>query len=185
MRQRVMIAIALSCNPKLLLADEPTTALDVTIQAQILRLMKSLSAEYNAAVIVITHDLGVVAGMCRRILVMYAGRIVEEGPASRSSITRTTPTRSVSCAACRVSTNRARRSCKSIEGCRPTSRTLPPAAPSRRAAAWRPASAGRRLPELFPTTDSRRSACYHADRLIAAGPQRRGADLATEEAETA
>ena len=81
MRQRVMIAIALSCNPKLLLADEPTTALDVTIQAQILRLMKQLSREYDAAVIVITHDLGVVAGMCRRILVMYAGKIVEEGPA--------------------------------------------------------------------------------------------------------
>ena len=78
MRQRVMIAMALSCNPKLLLADEPTTALDVTIQAQILRLMKQLSHEYGAAVIVITHDLGVVAGMCRRILVMYAGRIVEE-----------------------------------------------------------------------------------------------------------
>ena len=81
MRQRVMIAIAISCNPKLLLADEPTTALDVTIQAQILRLLKKLAREHEAAVIVITHDLGVVAGMCQRILVMYAGRIVESGPA--------------------------------------------------------------------------------------------------------
>src|ERR1035437_1628478 len=70
MRQRVMIAIALALEPKLLIADEPTTALDVTIQAQVLRLMRQLSHEYNAAVIVITHDLGVVAGMCRRILVM-------------------------------------------------------------------------------------------------------------------
>ncbi len=81
MRQRVMIAIALSCNPKLLLADEPTTALDVTIQAQILHLMKQLSHDYGAAIMLITHDLGVVAGMTERILVMYAGRIVESATA--------------------------------------------------------------------------------------------------------
>jgi oligopeptide transport system ATP-binding protein len=80
MRQRVMIAMALSCNPKLLIADEPTTALDVTIQAQILDLIRRLKSEFNTAVIFITHDLGVVAGLCNRVIVMYGGRIMEEAP---------------------------------------------------------------------------------------------------------
>jgi oligopeptide transport system ATP-binding protein len=77
MRQRVMIAMALSCNPKLLIADEPTTALDVTIQAQILDLMKTLQTETGAGVMMITHSMGVVAGMADRVQVMYAGHIVE------------------------------------------------------------------------------------------------------------
>ncbi len=80
MRQRVMIAIGLSCNPKLLIADEPTTALDVTIQAQIIELIKQLKDELGMAMIWITHDLGVVAGVADNIQVMYAGRIVERGP---------------------------------------------------------------------------------------------------------
>ena len=78
MRQRAMIAMALACNPKLLIADEPTTALDVTIQAQILRLMLDLKETIGAAVMLITHDLGVVAETCRRVVVMYAGKKVEE-----------------------------------------------------------------------------------------------------------
>ena len=80
MRQRVMIAIALACDPKLLIADEPTTALDVTIQAQILDLMKDLKRRMDAAIVLITHDLGVVAEVAERVMVMYAGRKVEEAP---------------------------------------------------------------------------------------------------------
>jgi oligopeptide/dipeptide ABC transporter ATP-binding protein len=82
MRQRVMIAIALACDPTLIIADEPTTALDVTIQAQILELMKNLTQRLNIALIVITHNLGVVARYATRVNVMYAGRIVESGPAA-------------------------------------------------------------------------------------------------------
>ena len=80
MRQRVMIAMALACNPRLLFADEPTTALDVTVQAQILELLKKLNQELSTTIVLITHDLGVVAGMCRKVFVMYAGQIVETAP---------------------------------------------------------------------------------------------------------
>jgi oligopeptide/dipeptide ABC transporter ATP-binding protein len=80
MRQRVMIAMAISCKPQILIADEPTTALDVTIQAQILELLKRLVDEEGMSLILITHDLGVVAGVCERTNVMYAGRFVETGP---------------------------------------------------------------------------------------------------------
>jgi oligopeptide transport system ATP-binding protein len=83
MRQRAMIAMALACQPKLMIADEPTTALDVTIQAQILDLLRELVAEENAALILITHDLGVVAGMCERVNVMYAGMFMETGSAAQ------------------------------------------------------------------------------------------------------
>jgi oligopeptide transport system ATP-binding protein len=80
MRQRVMIAMALLCRPDLLIADEPTTALDVTIQAQILELLADIKRDFNMAIVLITHALGVVAGLCERVLVMYGGRIVEEAP---------------------------------------------------------------------------------------------------------
>jgi peptide/nickel transport system ATP-binding protein len=83
MRQRVMIAMALACNPKLLIADEPTTALDVTIQAQILELMRALRAELGTAIILITHDLGVIAELVDDVIVMYAGKVVERCVASR------------------------------------------------------------------------------------------------------
>jgi oligopeptide/dipeptide ABC transporter ATP-binding protein len=81
MRQRAMIAMALACNPEILIADEPTTALDVTIQAQILDLMMQLRADFNTAIVMITHDLGVIAEMAARIVVMYAGKVAEEAPA--------------------------------------------------------------------------------------------------------
>ena len=79
MRQRVMIAIAMCCDPKLLIADEPTTALDVTIQAQILDLMRNLKDQFNTSIVMITHDLGVIASLCSRVIVMYAGLIMEQG----------------------------------------------------------------------------------------------------------
>ncbi|MHB2168602.1 ABC transporter ATP-binding protein [Alsobacter sp. R-9] len=82
MRQRVMIAIAISCNPRLLFADEPTTALDVTIQAQILELLRELQQEYRMGIVLISHDLGVVSSFADRVAVMYAGRIVEDAPAT-------------------------------------------------------------------------------------------------------
>ena len=81
MRQRIMIAMALLCQPDLLIADEPTTALDVTVQAQTMQLMRDLQREYGTAIILITHDLGVVAGLCDQVMVMYGGRIMEEGGA--------------------------------------------------------------------------------------------------------
>jgi ABC-type glutathione transport system ATPase component len=92
MRQRVMIAMALALDPEVLIADEPTTALDVTIQAQILRLLENLNRDRNLSMVLITHDLGVVAELADRVVVV-GGQMVEDGPSTRSSTTRSTPTR--------------------------------------------------------------------------------------------
>ncbi|MGI4860682.1 MAG: ABC transporter ATP-binding protein [Janthinobacterium lividum] len=91
MRQRVMIAMALLCEPRLLIADEPTTALDVTVQAQILQLLRQLQQDFGTAIVLITHDLGVVAGMCEHVMVMYGGRVMEQGHADALFATPTHP----------------------------------------------------------------------------------------------
>jgi oligopeptide/dipeptide ABC transporter ATP-binding protein len=166
MRQRVMIAIALSCNPKLLLADEPTTALDVTIQAQILHLMRQLSRDYGAAIMLITHDLGVVAGMTERILVMYAGRIVESATAKElfghphhpytvgllRSVPRLDEPRKVTL--------------QSIEGSPPDLAHLPRGCAFGARCVLRSEQCRLERPELAPTTPGRLSACFHSDRLV-------------------
>ena len=166
MRQRVMIAIALSCNPKLLLADEPTTALDVTIQAQILRLMKEMARDYQAAIVLITHDLGVVAGMTERILVMYAGRIVESGPAKALfahphhpytvGLLRSVP---------RLDEPRSD-TLQSIDGLPPDLAHLPPGCAFAPRCALQTRECWSAPPDLFATTPGRHSACYRAALLV-------------------
>ena len=165
MRQRVMIAIALSCNPRLLLADEPTTALDVTIQAQILRLLKRLSREHGAAVIVITHDLGVVAGMCRRILVMYAGRLVESGPAKPLFASPRHPyTVGLLTSVPRLNEPR-RETLQTISGLPPDLAHLPPGCAFAPRCFLATDECWQAEPELVATGDGRLSACFHSDRL--------------------
>jgi oligopeptide/dipeptide ABC transporter ATP-binding protein len=165
MRQRVMIAIALSCNPKLLLADEPTTALDVTIQAQILRLLKRLSLEHETAVVVITHDLGVVAGMCRRILVMYAGRIVESGSAKPLFAQPHHPyTVGLLKSVPRLGEPR-RDTLQTISGLPPDLAHLPPGCSFAPRCHLATDECWAAEPELEPTDHGRLSACFHHDRL--------------------
>ena len=126
MRQRAMIAMALVHNPSVLIADEPTTALDVTVQAQILELIDKVKRDFDIGVILITHDLGVVAETAQTVMVMYAGRAVEHGAgATRSSTTRSTRTPGGCSSRCRASRPRSR-SLRAIEGSPPSVIHLPP-----------------------------------------------------------
>ena len=120
LRQRVMIAMALACEPKLLIADEPTTALDVTIQAQILTLLKDLKDRLGMAMLLITHDMGVIAGHADRVNVMYAGRVVETADAASCSSRCTTPTPRRCSPRSRSSTRTRTRRCTPSPACRPT-----------------------------------------------------------------
>ena len=165
MRQRVMIAMALSCNPRLIIADEPTTALDVTIQAQILDLMKSLTTELGVALIVITHNLGVVARYADRVNIMYAGKVIERGEAREIYANPRHPytvglLRSVP----RLDLPR-RAKLDPIEGQPPDLINLPPGCAFRERCRWAVDKCATDTPELVETSDGHLSACFRADEL--------------------
>ncbi len=172
MRQRIMIAMALACNPQLLIADEPTTALDVTIQAQILDLMRELKSRIEAAIVLITHDLGVVAEMAQRVVVMYAGRKVEEAsvgelfrrplhpytkgllnsmPRLGASLQPTHPARLAE-----------------IRGTVPSLKDLIPGCPFAARCDFATDLCRRAMPDLEEKGPRHFAACFHADRVMAA-----------------
>lgn len=165
MRQRVMIAMALLCEPELLIADEPTTALDVTIQAQILELIKGLRRDLGTSVIMITHDLGVVAGMADRIVVMYAGRLMEEAPSKALFHTPSHPytvglLRSVP----RLDKGKASRLIP-IDG-RPPNVSKPiPGCPFAERCVWAQERCHKQVPEVVEFEDGHRSVCWRAQEV--------------------
>jgi oligopeptide transport system ATP-binding protein len=165
MRQRVMIAMAMGCNPKLLIADEPTTALDVTIQAQILELIKKVNTEFGNAVIIITHNLGVVARYADRVNIMYAGKIIERGTATQIYKDPHHPyTMGLMASVPRLDEPR-KEKLFSIEGMPPDLIDLPPGCPFRPRCAYAIKRCEEELPPLLPVGDGHRSACWVADQL--------------------
>ena len=165
MRQRVMIAMALSCNPRLIIADEPTTALDVTIQAQILDLMKSLTTEFGVALIVITHNLGVVARYADRVNIMYAGKVIERGEAREIySNPRHPYTVGLLRSVPRLDLPR-RAKLDPIEGQPPDLINLPPGCAFRERCRWAIDKCATDTPELVETSGGHLSACFRADEL--------------------
>lgn len=165
MRQRVMIAIALSCNPKLIIADEPTTALDVTIQAQILDLMKALTTEFGVALIIITHNLGVVARYADRVNIMYAGKVIERGTAAEIYANPRHPytvglLRSVP----RLDLPR-RAKLDPIQGQPPDLINLPPGCAFRERCRWAIDKCATDTPELMDTGEGHLSACWRFEDL--------------------
>ena len=165
MRQRVMIAMALSCNPRLIIADEPTTALDVTIQAQILELMKSLTTEFGVALIVITHNLGVVARYADRVNIMYAGKIIERGSAREIySNPRHPYTVGLLRSVPRLDLPRRAR-LDPIEGQPPDLVRLPQGCAFRARCRWAIDKCATDTPELKEVDDSHWSACWRSEDL--------------------
>jgi peptide/nickel transport system ATP-binding protein len=172
MRQRVMIAMALACNPKLLIADEPTTALDVTIQAQILDLMRELKQKIDAAIVLITHDLGVVAEMAQRVVVMYAGRKAEEAPVSRVFRRPLHPyTKGLLASVPRLGASldheRAPRLAE-IAGTVPSLREPIPGCPFETRCAFATDICRREMPAFDEKEPGHFAACFHSDRVAAA-----------------
>jgi peptide/nickel transport system ATP-binding protein len=168
MRQRVMIAMALACGPKLLIADEPTTALDVTIQAQILDLMRELKARTGAAILLITHDLGVVAEMAQRVFVMYAGRKVEEAPVAELFARPRHPyTRGLLASIPRLGAAAARKRLAEIPGVVPSLREAIPGCVFAPRCAYATERCRREYPPLERKADGHFVACWEADRIPA------------------
>ncbi len=178
MRQRVMIAMALSCNPRLIIADEPTTALDVTIQAQILELMKSLTSEFGVALIVITHNLGVVARYADRVNIMYAGRIIERGSAMEIySNPRHPYTVGLLRSVPRLDQPRRTR-LDPIEGQPPDLINLPIGCSFRERCRWALDKCATDFPPLMPVNDGHVSACWVSEQLGAETVQTEGSPKA-------
>ncbi|MDX7950520.1 ABC transporter ATP-binding protein [Lichenihabitans sp. Uapishka_5] len=165
MRQRAMIAIALAGEPRLLLADEPTTALDVTIQDQILKLILGLRERLGMSVILVTHDLGVVAQTCDRVAVMYAGRLVESGPVGALFAAPRHPyTRGLLGSVPRAGTER--RPLLSIEGTPPSLAAMPAGCAFHPRCSFQTERCRHDAPPLAPVTPDRRAACWHQDRVL-------------------
>ena len=169
MRQRVMIGMALCGNPKLLIADEPTTALDVTIQAQILKLMLELKGRFGAAVMLITHDLGVVAETCQRVLVMYAGRKVEEAPVLDLFDRPMHPyTRGLMASIPRRRQQQSPRRLQEIPGIVPSLREPIAGCPFAPRCSFATDRCRVEAPPLMERASGHRAACWHVDRVLAA-----------------
>ncbi|MGE0450693.1 MAG: ABC transporter ATP-binding protein [Vicinamibacterales bacterium] len=168
MRQRVMIAMALSCRPELLIADEPTTALDVTIQAQILELIRRMKAETGTSVILVTHDLGVVAGMTDRILVMYAGKIFESAPTPELFSRPANPYTRGLLLSVPDPTDDAQGELYQIPGLPPDVSRLPPGCPFAPRCARAEAICSAEFPPLVSVTPDHQSLCHFAAEVYAA-----------------
>ena len=163
MRQRAMIAIALSCNPKLLIADEPTTALDVTVQKQILQLMLTLRNETGAGIVIITHDVGVVAETCDRVVVMYAGREVESGPTRAVFVSPGHPY-TIGLLGSTLDLHRDRRlPLQAIPGLPPTLMNLPPGCPFWPRCVRQSEICHTQMPVLETIGPEHEAACWHLD----------------------
>jgi peptide/nickel transport system ATP-binding protein len=160
-RQRVMIAMALACSPRMVIADEPTTALDVMVQAQVLQLLQSLQRDLKLALLFITHDLSVLGELCDRIAVMYAGKIAEEGPARTVFDEPKHPYAvALSSAFPRIGDARFRRAPGGLGGDPPDPSDLPPGCPFHPRCPRRFEPCDGEEPSLYPLSDSQRAACY-------------------------
>ena len=171
-RQRVLIALALACDPKLLVADEPTTALDVMVQAQILRLLQTLQAELQLAVLFITHDLSTLAAVCRRRAVMYAGRIVEEGPAKEVFAGPAHPyTRALAAAFPVIGDPAFRHNPSGLPGDPPDPRELPSGCPFHPRCPVVREECPHIAVELWPAGAGRRAACVEVNEAVTSAPR--------------